>query len=68
MFIMVKEKEEAFLKDFKALLDKHQIVLNAWEEYGGDDSRLCDEYVFEDYEDFRLEIDEVVKHLAEVVR
>lgn len=59
----LNEKEKAFLKDFKVLLDNYQIEFNAWEEYGGDDSRICDEYLFEDDKDFRLEIDEVVKCL-----
>ena len=59
----MNKKEEAFLKDLKTLLDKHQVVFNAWGDYGGDDSRLCDEYVFEDYEEFRLEVDEVIKYL-----
>ena len=59
----MNEKEEAFLKDLNALLNKYRVVFNVWEEYGGDDSRLCDEYVFEDDEDMRLELDEVIKYL-----
>ena len=59
----LNEKEKAFLKDFKVLLDNYQIEFNAWEEYGGDDRRICDEYLFEDNKDFRLEIDEVVNCL-----
>jgi len=59
-------KEEAFMKDFSALLKKYKIKFNTWDEYGGDECPLQNSYTFEDYEHFCIEIDEVIKYLYDM--
>ena len=62
----MNDKEKEFVKDLAALLDKYSISLNAWEQYGDDECIVGDEYLFEDYDDFRLEIGEVIDCLQEL--
>jgi hypothetical protein len=63
---MINEKEKEFVKDIKTLLEKYNIDLNACEQYGGDECWLGNDYLFEDYGDFRLEIDELMDCIAEL--
>lgn len=58
--------EKEFVKELKTLLEKYNIYLNAEEQYGEDECWLGNDYLFEDYEDFRLEIDELIDGIAEL--
>ena len=63
---MYNKKEKEFVKDLAALLDKYSISFNAWEQYGGNEYTIGDEYLFEDYDNFRLEVSEVIGCLQEL--
>lgn len=61
----MNKQEEAFLRDFSALLKKHKVDFYSWDQYGGDDCFVSNAYVFEDYKDFHISIDEVLEFLHE---
>ena len=53
-------KEEEFAEELLALMQKYDISLVAWDQYGDEECQLGDEYLFESGS-FRLEIDEIIK-------
>lgn len=59
------KREEAFLTDFSALLKRYKIRFYSDDQYGPDECILPTEYLFGDFEDFRVDVDEVLKYLNE---